>query len=527
MSHIPPDWDNPYSWPRIPLLSANAVATSQPLAAQSGLRALLQGGNAVDAAVAAAITLAVVEPASNGIGSDAHALIWDGRALHGLNGSGRAPGAWTPEAFPGGMPVRGWNSVTVPGCVSAWRSLSQRFGRLPFERLFDSAIDYARRGFLVSPKVAEYWAQQTAELCTQPGFAHAFLRNGRAPAPGELFSFPAQADALEEIAVSRGDSFYLGSQAARLVAHGQAHGGLLSEADLASHRSDWVAPLAMEYRGYSLHELPPSTQGIVALIALGILAQQDVRSHPVDSAGSLHLQIEALKLAFADAWSRVGDTDRMPAEAAELLDPEYLRARSRMIDHRRAQVFGPTGPQRGGTVALTTADANGMMVSYIQSNCHGFGSGIVVDGISLHNRGCDFTTRRDHPNCVGPSKRPYHTLMPGFVTKAGQPVLAMSFMGGSMQPQSHVQILVRIADYGQSPQAACDAPRFRVADGLTVQVEHGLTPQALDGLRSRGHNITEIPRHGDLFGWGQIVWKLSDGYLTAGDPRCDGQAVGF
>ena len=524
------NWTNPYAWPRKPLLAANAVATSQPLAAQAGLQMLAEGGSAVDAILATAITLTLVEPVSNGIGSDAYAIVWDGRELHGLNASGRSPAAWTREYFRGqkAVPARGWNSVSVPGCISAWVELHRKFGRLPFERLFERAIRYGREGFLVSPTIAGQWAKQVPELKEQPGFAGAFLPGGRAPAPGERFTWPAHAEALQQIMRTRGDAFYRGALAERIEAHARANGGAMNASDLAAHKSDWVTPLAMDYRGYTLHEIPPNGQGIVALMALGMLQHFDMRSHPVDGPDSVHLQIEALKLAFADAFRYVGDIDHMvDVKPSALLGREYLRSRSKLIDVKRAQHFGPGAPPKAGTVYLTAADASGMMVSFIQSNYMGFGSGVVVDGISLQNRGATFVLEPGHPNCVAPRKRPYQTIIPGFVTKDGAPVMAFGVMGGTMQPQGHTQVMVRIADYGQSPQAASDGPRFRFVQGMDVSVEEDRFPAAtLEELQRRGHRIVTIDDY-NQFGSAQLIWKLDGGYFVASDPRRDGQAVGF
>src|SRR5216684_962134 len=373
-------FDTPYPTLRRPTLARNVVSTSQPLAAQAGLRMLLAGGNAVDAALAAAITLTVVEPTSNGIGSDAFAIVWDGRQLHGLNASGRAPAAWTPEYFKGQnrVPVRGWNSVSVPGCVSAWVDLSRRLGKLPFEKLFEPAIEYAANGFPVSPFVAERWDPQVPELRGQPGFADAFLRDGRAPRAGEIFRFPDQARTLEKIAATKGEAFYRGELAEKIEAHAKANGGAMRRADLAAHASEWVGTIVQDYRGLTVHEIPPNGQGIVCLIALGILSNFDVADHPVDSADSAHLQIEAVKLAFADAYRFVGDSKAMQVTPEQLLDPDYLKSRSKLIDMKRARDFGAGAPPKGGTVYLTAADASGMMVSMIQSNFKGFGSGVVV-----------------------------------------------------------------------------------------------------------------------------------------------------
>lgn len=508
------------------MLGANVVCTSQPLAAQAGMTMLTAGGNAVDAAIATAITLTVVEPVSNGIGSDAFAIVWDGAQLHGLNASGRSPAAWTPQYFGDeGVPAVGWNSVTVPGAVSSWTQLHAGFGKLPFERLFDPAISYARNGFLVSPTVAAQWEAQVPVFAAQPGFAAAFLPGGRAPRAGELFMLPEQAATLEQIASSGGEEFYRGTLAERMEAHASSNGGVLRATDLAAHRADWVDTIAGDYRGYTVHEIPPNGHGIVALIALGILEHFDLSSLAVDSADSVHLQIEALKLAFADAQAYVADIDYMTVEPAQLLDREYVRQRAALIDRKRA-IPASAGTPRGGTVYLTAADAAGMMVSMIQSNYMGFGSGVVVPGtgIALQNRGSNFVATPGHPNQVGPNKRPYHTIIPGFVTKDGAPVASFGVMGGPMQPQGHVQVLVRIVDYGQNPQTACDGPRFRWLDGMQVACENGFPPATLDDLRQRGHDLLSVDDY-SAFGSCQAIWRLEDGYLAASDPRRDGQAA--
>jgi gamma-glutamyltranspeptidase / glutathione hydrolase len=525
----PFSWDLPYAWPRKPVLAGNVVCTTQPLAAQAGLAMLAEGGNAVDAIIATAITITLVEPVSNGLGSDAFAIVWDGEKLHGLNASGRAPEAWTPEYFDhANVPQRGWNSVTVPGAVSAWVELHAKFGKLPFERLFERAIRYGRDGFPVSPTIAGQWAAQVAELKSQPGFAEAFMPGGRAPLPGEQFRFPAHAATLEKIAGTNGEAFYRGDLADAMEAHSTANGAAMHASDLAAHRADWVGTISHDYRGYTLHEIPPNGQGIAALIALGILEHFDMASLPVDSADSLHLQIEAMKLAFADAHAYVADSEFMPIKPNALLDANYLAQRCELIDRNRAQAFGPGTPPNGGTVYLTAADAAGMMVSMIQSNNVGFGSGVVVPGtgISLHNRGANFVVTPGHPNQVGPQKRPYHTIIPGFVTKQDVPVTTLGVMGGPMQPQGHLQVMVRIADYGQNPQAACDGPRFRWVQGLQVTVEDGFPADTLNDLRGRGHDLVSVGDY-NAFGACQAIWRMEDGYLGVSDPRRDGQAAGF
>ena len=426
------------------------------------------------------------------------------------------------------MPQRGWHSVSVPGCVSAWVEMHRRWGRLPFEQLFERAIRYGREGFLVSPTIATQWEKQVPELKAQPGFADAFLPDGRPPKPGQRFRFPAHAAVLEEIAATKGEAFYRGALAEKVEAHAKQHGAAMRASDFAAHKSDWVEPLAMDYRGYTLHEIPPNGQGIVALMALGMLEQFDLRSHPVDGVDSVHLQIEAIKLAFADAWRYVADIDYMKeVRPSGLIDREYLKQRAKLIDPKRAQEFGAGKPPQGGTVYLTAADANGIMVSFIQSNFMGFGSGVVVDGISLQNRAATFVLQAGHPNRAAPGKRPYQTIIPGFVTREGKPVMSFGVMGGTMQPQGHAQVMVRIADYNQSPQAACDGPRFRFVQGMDVSVEEGRFPAAtLEGLQRRGHRIVTIDDY-NQFGSAQLIWKLDGGYFTASDPRRDGQAAGF
>ncbi len=521
-------WELPYAWPRKPVLATNVVCTSQPLAAQAGLRMLVEGGSAVDAAIATAIALTVVEPVSNGIGSDAFAIVWDGRQLHGLNASGRSPAAWTPEYFgDNGVPLLGWNSVTVPGAVSAWVELHAKFGRLPFDRLFEPAISYARNGFLLSPTIADQWAAQVPLFESQPGFAEAFMPGGRPPYPGELVRLPDHAVTLEAIAATQGETFYRGELAVKLEAHSSANGGAMRVGDLAAHRADWVGTISGDYRGYTVHEIPPNGQGIVALIALGILEQFDMAALPVDSADCVHLQIEALKLAFADAQAYVSDIEHMTVSPESLLDKDYLRERATLIDRDRARPVS-AGTPRGGTVYLTAADASGIMVSMIQSNYMGFGSGVVVPGtgIALQNRGADFAVQQGHPNQVGPGKRPYHTIIPGFLTKDGAPVMSFGVMGGPMQPQGHVQMVGRIVDHGQNPQAACDGPRFRWAQGLEVCCENGFPTSTLDELQRRGHQLITT-RDYNQFGSCQAIWRLDDGYLAVSDPRRDGQAAGF
>ena len=532
------NFDNPYTTTRIPLFARNVVSTSHPLAAQAGLRMMLKGGNAVDAAIAAAAAMTIVEPVSNGLGSDSFCILWDGKKLHGLNASGRAPQSWTPDYFQSrhgqsaNPPKRGMDSVTVPGAVSSWVAMSERFGKLPFADLMEPAIEIAERGYLVPPVVQQKWAAATAELKSQPGFANAFLPWGRAPAVADLFQFKAAAKGLRAIAETKGAAFYKGEIAEAIARFAAQNGGSITARDFAAYQPEWVEPIAKNYRGYTLHEIAPNGQGISALIALGILDKFDLASLPVDGVDSQHLQIEAMKLAFADTYKYVAEPSSMEVTAAQMLDDHYLASRAKLIDMKKDQDFGAGNPVKGGTIYLTAADEDGMMVSFIQSNYLGFGSGCVEPefGISLQNRGYGFSLDAG-PNQVAPGKRPFHTIIPAFLTKEGQPVMSYGVMGANMQPQGHVQTLVRMLDYRQSPQAACDAPRWRFNAGLALNVESAMNPQTVQALAARGHRMEVINDSYQDFGAGQFIWRAGDpkveGYLAASDARRDGQAVGF
>ncbi len=521
-------WDFPYTSRRMPVFAKNVVAASQPLAVQAGIRMLLKGGNAVDAALATAIALTVTEPVSNGLGSDAFALIWDGKGLAGINGSGKSPKAWTPERFAGltQMPMIGWDAVTVPGAVDVWARLSERFGILGFEKLFEPAIAYARDGFPVSPLIAKAWAQAPALYGHLPDFVRTFLPGGRSPHPGQWFSLPALANSLERIAASNGQSFYRGRLAEKIAACSAAEGGAMTLDDLASHQSEWVEPVSVDYRDVCLHEIPPNGQGLAALVALGILRHWDMENWPPDSADSIHLQVEAMKIGFAIAHAHIADPVWMCTDFNRFLDENFLAEKAGEI--RRDQAAAPVLPSTDrGTVYLTAAE-NGMMVSYIQSNFTGFGSGVVVPGtgISLQSRGHGFCLKKGHPNCVEGGKRPYHTIIPGFVTKDGDALMSFGVMGGHMQPQGHVQMMVRIVDYQQNPQTAADAPRWQICENGKLALEKGHDPAVKEELRKRGHVIAEDdPFWG--YGGAQLIYRLKQGYCAASDPRKDGQAAGF
>jgi gamma-glutamyltranspeptidase/glutathione hydrolase len=417
--------------------------------------------------------------------------------------------------------------------------LHERFARLPFTDLLEPAIEVAERGYAVPMVVQGKWAAAAAvpELAGQPGFARAFLPKGRAPEVGERFVFADAARSLRLIAGSRGEAFYRGEIAEAAARHAQAHGGAMRASDFAAFRPEWVEPIAQAYRGHALHEIPPNGQGITALIALGILERFELGALPIDGVEAQHLLIESIKLAFADVYRYVAEPSAMPCTPAQMLDPAYLASRARLIDPKRAQVFEAGRPsdvhRRGGTIYLCAADERGMMVSFIQSNYMGFGSGVVVPGygLSLQNRGHGFSLDPASPNLVAPGKRPFHTIIPGFLTRDASPLMAFGVMGGNMQPQGHVQTLLRMLDHRQPPQAACDAPRWRFNSGLEINVEAAMPAATVQGLIERGHRIEVIEDSYQDFGAGQFIWRLGDpaldGYVGASDPRRDGAVAAW
>ncbi len=528
----------PYASKRMPVLADNgAVATTQPLAAQAGLKALQNGGSAVDAAIATAAALTVLEPTSNGIGSDAFAIVWDGNKLHGLNASGRWPSkssaAYLREQGFDAVPERGWSSVTVPGAPAAWEDLHQRFGRLEMNDLLQPAIAYADSGFPVSPVIAHLW-NEASSLFLVPnrpefdGWRQTFAPDGRSPRAGERFSSAGHAWTLKTL-VARGiRDFYQGEVAERITVYAKASGGDLTADDLAAHRSQWVEPISTAYSDCRVWEIPPNGQGIAALIALAILDQMDLHEHDHASAPLWHLQIEAMKLGFADAYRYVADPDRAEVPTNGLLDDAYIRSRRALIgDQARLPEAGR--PPAGGTVYLCTADRDGMMVSYIQSNYMGFGSGVVVPetGISLQNRGAGFTLEPGHRNEAAGGKRPRHTILPGFLTRNGDAVGPFGVMAGEMQPQGHLQVISGMLDHDFNPQAVLDAPRWRIRDGLQVDVEPAVDPGVVAALQARGHRVVMAP-NSYSFGRGQIIERRENGvYVAASEPRADGAAVGY
>lgn len=523
---------SPYGSRRSAVMAENIVATSQPLAAQAGLSMLSRGGNAVDAALAAAIALTVVEPTGNGLGSDGFAILWDGEALHGLNASGRSPAGWTPERFREGIPERGWDSVTVPGAVGGWVALSGRFGKLPFADLFEPAIRYAEDGFIVSPVIATLWANGVKLLSDQPGFADHFMLDGRTPVAGERFYRKDTANSLRLIAETEGEAFYRGELAEAIAADAAKHGSAMTLEDLAAEKPDWCGTIQQAFDGVELHEIPPNGQGIAACMALGMLSHTPIRDLSPEDPKALHLMWEAMKLAFRDVDAFVADGNAMTeVTSADLLDADYLADRAALIDPARAQDFGAGAPKRGGTVYLCAADAQGMMVSYIQSNYAGFGSGVVVPGTGIHlqNRGFGFSLADGHPNQVAPRKRPFHTIIPGFLTEKGQPRMAFGVMGGPMQAQGHLQMVLRTQIWGQDVQTAADAPRWRVTDGLGIACETAMPSDALQTLSDLGHQISlETPDEAFGFGGAQLIYRLDEGgYAGGSDPRKDGCAIGY
>lgn len=544
------NWNNPYPTIRVPVMGRNVVSTSHPFAAQAGLKIIQQGGNAIDAAIAAAAALMIVEPVSNGLGSDCFAIVWDGKELHGLNASGTAPQSWSPEYFSkkygtdaSGMadrPKRGWDSVTVPGALAGWEQLHRRFGSLPLGDLLQPAIEIAERGYAMAPVVAHKWAAAIPELRDQPGFAQAFMPHGRAPEIGEIFRFKAAAKTLKTIAKSGIREFYEGEIAQAIAQHSSNNGGSMTLEDLAQYRPDWVGTIQQEIQGvdgktYAMHEIPPNGQGIGALIALGILQNFDLASLPVDSVQSQHLQIEAMKLAFADVYQYVADPRAMAVTPAQMLDPAYLAQRAKLINPNKATHFPFGLPQSGGTIYLSATDEQGRMISFIQSNYMGFGSGVVVPdwGVSLQNRGFGFSMDPKSANVVAGGKRPFQTIIPAFLTrKEGDtwlPQMSFGVMGGDMQPQGHLQTVLRMLSYRQQPQAACDAPRWKVNRDFSLDVEANMNATTVQGLSDLGHTLKKIDDPYMDFGAGQFIWRLSDniedGYIAASDPRRDGQAA--
>lgn len=517
------------------------VNCSCPQAAASGLEVLRKGGNAMDVAVASAAALTVTEPTSNGLGSDAFALIWSEKdhKLYGLNSSGRAPAMASIENIKkdglsedGRMPRHGWAPVTVPGAVKAWAAVNERFGKLSLEEDLAPAIEYASNGYPCSPDHSAAWKRAYSvyssalkDPCFDAWFS-TFAPLGRAPEPGEMVYLPDHARTLEEIGRTKGESFYSGRIARLIDEESKKYGGYLRYEDLASHEALWVEPVSINYRGYDVFEIPPNGQGIVALMALNILKEFCFTEK--DSSETCHRQIEAVKMAFADAFRTVTDPDHMAFDYHEFLKPEYGKKRAAEMTGS-AQVWTDQIPPKSGTVYLCCADGEGNMVSFIQSNYMGFGSGIVVKGtgIALQNRGADFSLDPDNINCLKPGKRSYHTIIPGFIMKDGEPVGPFGVMGGYMQPQGHVQVVSNFIDFHMNPQQALNAPRWQWMRDGSVIAEEMLDSAIVEGLRDKGHDIKTVKELG-AFGRGQMIVRLDNGVMVGGtESRTDSNIACF
>jgi len=530
----------PYSSRRmVSFAKRGMVATSQPLAAQAGLEMLKRGGNAIDAAIATAACLTVVEPTSNGIGGDAFALIWTKGKLHGLNASGYSPKNISAEKLKNrglsAVPDLGVLPVTVPGCPSAWAELSEKMGELSFSELLEPAIYYAKEGYPVSPICSFAWKgyfDRYKKLYDRGEFKewfNCFAPKGRAPEIGEVWKSDDHAKTLISISKSKAESFYKGELAKRIHDFMKENDGYLCKEDLAEYKPEWVTPISVNYKGYDIWEIPPNGQGLIVLIALNILKNFDI--HFKEEVETYHRQIEAMKLAFTDGQEYITDPKDMKVKIEELLSPEYGLERKSLIGDKAITPI-PGKPQGGGTVYLATADNKGNMVSYIQSNYKGFGSGIVVPGtgIALQNRGKDFTLNPEDSNYLRPKKRTYHTIIPGFITKGNPSVEVGPFgvMGGYMQPQGHLQVIMNMIDFDLNSQAALDAPRWQWKENKQIEVEKEMSHEIIEGLCSRGHEVVISPGY-TSFGRGQIILKdHSNGVLIGGtEKRADSSIAAF
>jgi gamma-glutamyltranspeptidase/glutathione hydrolase len=530
-----------YSFPsrRSNVVALNGlVATSQPLAAQAGLAILQAGGNAVDAAVATVATLCVVEPTSTGVGGDAFALIWraDEGKLYGLNASGPAPQAltadWVRRQGHSHFPALGPLPVTVPGAVRGWQLALDRFGSMGLDRLLARPIQYARDGFPVSQRIAFAWGRSVEKISQHPDSRRVWLPHGRAPRPAERFQNPEFAQTLAALADNGPDAFYLGDIGRQIADCVQASGGVLTQDDLAQYQAEWVEPIHVDYgEGFTFYEIPPNGQGLTALLALNLAGQFDLRSLGYGTADYYHALIEMMKLAFADAQAYIGDPRQTDVPVAALLSAAYTQARAAQMD--MAQARPPTAgqpPRHGDTVYLTVADGQGNMVSWIQSLYMGFGSGLTAGttGVQLQNRGANFSLEPGHPNEVAPGKRPYHTIIPGFITNKGRAWSSFGVMGGFMQPQGHLQVGLNLALWGMDPQTALDAPRFNWLREMAVALETAVPSLIHAQLAGRGHNVTDR-EHPMSFGGGQVIVRdPATGALIGGsEPRNDGAAMGW
>lgn len=511
------------------------IATSHPLAAGAGMEVMRAGGNAVDAAIAAAAALTVVEPTSNGIGSDVFAIIWKDGRLHGLNASGYVPSGMTLDrareiSKGGSLPRFGWEPVTVPGAPRAWAELSRKMGRVDLVRAIAPAVELARGGHAVAVTESQMWRDAIETFGHLKGEAFAgwhstFCKNGAAPMPGDIIRLEDHARTLEVIAQTQAESFYTGEIASKIIDFSRRTGGYIKEEDLAEFYPEWVEPISVRFGGCDIWEMPPNGQGLTALLALGMMENIETVSH--DDPRTIHAQIEAMKLAFADASRYVADMHFSKVPIGELLSDEYLASRAKEIsDIAKTPSFGD--PYSGGTVYLCTADAEGTMVSYIQSNYMGFGSGVVVPdtGVALNNRGVCASLEDGHPNILHPKKRPYNTIIPGFMTKDGEAVGPFGVMGAFMQPQGHLQVVMNMLRFGMTPQEALDAPRWQYISGRRVSCEAGLSANTAQSLARMGHDVVMSPSSMS-FGRGQIILRDGDSLVGATEPRTDGSVIAW
>ncbi|MBM7615943.1 gamma-glutamyltransferase [Alkaliphilus hydrothermalis] len=507
------------------------VATSQPLAAEAGMEIMKKGGNAIDAAIATAACLTVVEPTSNGIGGDAFALVWVKDQLYGLNSSGPSPMGISIDKLKNAgkeeIPKFGWIPVTVPGAPAAWGELSKRFGKLPLKEVLKPAITYANEGFPVSPVAAKYWGKAVEAYKKHlqgPEFQEwfkVFAPEGRAPEAGEIWKSPGHGRTLELIAESNGEAFYKGELADKIHEFSVKHNGYLKKSDLEAFKPEWVDPIKMNYKGYDVWEIPPNGQGLITLMALNILKGFEFTER--ENIDTYHITMEALKLAFVDGQKYITDSRDMKVKVEELLSEEYGAERRKLIGSEAILPEAGT-PPKGGTVYLATADGEGNMVSFIQSNYMGFGSGLVVPdtGIALQNRGHNFSMDENHHNALAPGKRTFHTIIPGFLTKDGKAVGPFGVMGGFMQPQGHLQVVMNTIDFNLNPQAALDAPRWHWSKEKRIDVEKTMAPEIQAALKKKGHDLIEAEESG-VFGRGQIIWRDEKGVLAGGtESRTDG-----
>ena len=526
----------------MPMARDAMVCTSQPLASAAGLEMLRRGGNAIDAAIAAAAVLGVVEPFSTGIGGDCFMQIWRARErkLFGLNGSGRAPAAATLDAVRAevgdAMPVHGMTPVTIPGAVHAWCAALERFGSLPFGTVLEPAIHYATDGFPVTEIIAHQWDLiVSARVLRHPDALRAFTVGGRAPRMGEVFRNPELAHSLELLARGGADVFYRGELAERIVDFARANGGLHTRDDFSAHTSEWVEPIKTDYRGFTLCEIPPNGQGLTALIALNILEQFDLPALRLGSADALHLRIEAIKLAFADRNRYIADPAHVPVPTAALASKDYARTRAALIDPHHALSAAQPGAVPAGrdTVYLTTADRDGNVVSLINSLYFAFGSGMVAGdtGIVLQNRGYGFSLDPTHANCIAPRKRPFHTIIPAMLLKNNLPILSFGVMGGDVQAQGHVQVISNLIDHECNIQEALDYPRVHYLGDNNVALENEYTTDVRAELQRRGHNVHDdsaaLLRGGFGGGQGILIDPVTRAYWGGSDRRKDGCAVGY